>query len=51
MALRNLALALEQNNPQQALQLWQRALAAARTQQSSPETISAIEAQIKRLQI
>jgi tetratricopeptide (TPR) repeat protein len=50
MALRNLALAVEQEDPQQALRLWQRALTAARAQHASPQTISAITAQIHRLQ-
>jgi tetratricopeptide (TPR) repeat protein len=48
-ALRNLALLLEKENPKEALELWRRALKAAQAQSASPETISAIEQQIKRL--
>jgi tetratricopeptide (TPR) repeat protein len=48
-ALRNLALLLEKENPQEALNLWKRALNAARDQNAPSETISAIEQQIKRL--
>jgi len=51
VALRNLALSVEKENPNEALTLWRRALQAARAQDAAPQTISAIEQQIQRLQI